>query len=455
MAGFSNAKTNGVPLEGGTMSGNLDMNANIISNIGAATTDFEAATGALTVGASATAASGDTTTLDADGLRGGQRTTDAAPQGLMIRPQAAFAGGTQSAAHLVAVGGQDETKIDIDDYTQAVAGDTVTITTVDNTGTVTNSVFTESATPGANEFDAVTSNAVTATNLAAAINNAAIGVTAAASSAQVQLSLKPNTAIVTLAESRAAFTTVSHGTAGQMLNRLGAAATPAYSFAGDPDTGMYSSAANTLDWAAGGVQRMTLGSTGTLQATRWTSLGSTTGLDFTANGAIQTINSGYVAWSSTGGISGTADLRLERAAAGSVKVTGGADATLGKGQASNITMATQSLTFAANPGDASKVTSGLVPDGAILLGITTRCTTTGTNGTSVSIGDGTDVDMFGATTGITAGTTTSNADATAQFGRSPATAAMEVTITANGGNIFSGVWAVTAHYITLTAATSS
>ena len=63
--------------------------------------------------------------------------------------------------------------------------------------------------------------------------------------------------------------------------------------------------------------------------------------------------------------------------------------------------------------------------------------------------------MFGATTGITSATTTTNADATAQFGRSPATAAMEVTITANGGNCFTGVWAVTAHYVQPAAASSN
>ena len=182
-------------------------------------TDDVVLPGSLVLSGSAAAASaqGDLVVVDSNGITGGYRTTDTAPQGLMIRPQQAFAGGTQTAANLRLCGGQDETKIDIDDYTQGIAGDTVTITTIDNNGTSTATVFTESNTPGANEFNAVTSNAVTATNLAAAINTAAIGVTATASSAQVRLQLNPTIASVSLAESRAAFTTVSAGTRGYVI----------------------------------------------------------------------------------------------------------------------------------------------------------------------------------------------------------------------------------------------
>lgn len=155
--------------------------------------------------------------------------------------------------------------------------------------------------------------------------------------------------------------------------------------------------------------------------------------------------------------SGTRDTGIARASAGCVQINTSAGASpAGKGQGLSLCVVSQALTFAANPGDASKTTSGLVPDGAMLMGVTTRVSTTATNCTSVQIGDGTDTDMFSsATSGITAGTTTSNADATAQFGRSPATSAMEVTVTANGGNCFSGVWNVTANYLLPTAATSN
>lgn len=136
---------------------------------------------------------------------------------------------------------------------------------------------------------------------------------------------------------------------------------------------------------------------------------------------------------------------------GDLKVNG----SEGKGQSTNIRTKTESVTFAANPGDASKTTSGsIIPDGAFVVGVSTRVTTAATNCASVNIGDGVDADMFGAATGISAGTVTTNADATAQFGKSPATSAGEITVTGVGGNCFDGVWAITVHYIDVTGATS-
>lgn len=43
-----------------------------------------------------------------------------------------------------------------------------------------------------------------------------------------------------------------------ILNASGSVSVPSYSFNGDPDTGMYSSAANTLDFACGGVNRLSI-----------------------------------------------------------------------------------------------------------------------------------------------------------------------------------------------------
>lgn len=200
-------------------------------------TDDVVLPGSLVLSGSAAPASaqGDFVVVDSNGITGGYRTTDTAPQGLMIRPQQAFAGGTQTAANLRLCGGQDETKIDIDDYTQGIAGDTVTITTIDNNGTSTPTTFTASTdgTPAAQEFEVQTSNAVTATNLAAAINTAAIGVTATASSAQVRLQLNPNIASVSLAESRAAFTTVAIGTRGYVIADSGVIAASPVGAAGN------------------------------------------------------------------------------------------------------------------------------------------------------------------------------------------------------------------------------
>ena len=128
------------------------------------------------------------------------------------------------------------------------------------------------------------------------------------------------------------------------------------------------------------------------------------------------------------------------------------ESSAGQGQSMNISSTTETLTFAANPGDASKVTSGLIPDGAFLIGITTRVITAGTNATSMDIGDGTTVDLYADNAAITDTSTTNNSNATAVW-TNPNIGAGEVTITAVGGNAFDLVVAVTAHYLDLTAAT--
>jgi hypothetical protein len=73
------------------------------------------------------------------------------------------------------------------------------------------------------------------------------------------------------------------------------------------------------------------------------------------------------------------------------------------------------LTFAANPGDASKITSGLIPDGATDIGITTRTLVTGTNCSDVDYGDGTSQNLYGDAIALTAGTTTNSSDFTANI----------------------------------------
>jgi hypothetical protein len=121
-----------------------------------------------------------------------------------------------------------------------------------------------------------------------------------------------------------------------------------------------------------------------------------------------------------------------------------------KGAVTQITTSTESLTFA---NDASKTTSGLIPDGAWLMAVTTRVTTAGAGCTDVDIGDGTTVNLFADAAAVADGTTTDNSNAQANFAN-PVLSATEVTVTANGGNCTAGVWAVTAHYIDFTAATT-
>ena len=120
--------------------------------------------------------------LDVNGIQGCYLTSDIAPGVLEIHPEDNYSDGTQAPAVLAVRGGIDEKKITIDNYLNC-EDDTVDIYVMAKTGTVTKTTRTESEL-GGNDWNAVTSNAVTATNLAAAIDSLA-GVSATASSAKV------------------------------------------------------------------------------------------------------------------------------------------------------------------------------------------------------------------------------------------------------------------------------
>lgn len=102
---------------------------------------------------------------------------------------------------------------------------------------------------------------------------------------------------------------------------------------------------------------------------------------------------------------------------------------------------------------ASVTATSLIPDGAFVIGVATRVTTAIGNGggtTGYQVGDGSDADRWGSIAAITAGTTSSNADATANF-TGAFTSANNVVITAVGGN-FDGTGAirVTVAYLDVT-----
>lgn len=99
---------------------------------------------------------------------------------------------------------------------------------------------------------------------------------------------------------------------------------------------------------------------------------------------------------------------------------------------------------------------GIIPAGSILLGVTVRVTTTITGAASFDIGDGVDVDRFGAAVALPAGTTTTLVNHTGGAGDIPAlfAAAGSVVLTANGGAFTGGAVRVVAHYLTLVAPTS-
>lgn len=102
---------------------------------------------------------------------------------------------------------------------------------------------------------------------------------------------------------------------------------------------------------------------------------------------------------------------------------------------------------------ASYTFTNALPAGAIILGVTVRVTTTITGATTFDVGDGTDVDRYGATVALASGTTTTFASATA----SPLewrSAAGDVVLTANGSDFTGGVVRICVHYLTGTAPTS-
>ena len=108
-----------------------------------------------------------------------------------------------------------------------------------------------------------------------------------------------------------------------------------------------------------------------------------------------------------------------------------------------IAVAEQELTGLSG---ASVATTNLVPAGGRILGVTIRVTTTITGATSIDIGDGADVDRYGAGIALTAGTTTDHGDATADP-MSWSAAAQDVTLTANGSSFTAGAVRVVAIYV--------
>jgi len=99
---------------------------------------------------------------------------------------------------------------------------------------------------------------------------------------------------------------------------------------------------------------------------------------------------------------------------------------------------------------ASVTATNLIPDGAIVMGVTTKVTTglgvtSGTTG--YTVGDGTDVDRWGAIVGTAAGTSSDNRDWTATTVQA-FIAANNVVITASGGNFDgTGVIYVSVQYL--------
>lgn len=124
------------------------------------------------------------------------------------------------------------------------------------------------------------------------------------------------------------------------------------------------------------------------------------------------------------------------------------------GAANNLNMnAPVTVTFASGGGDASKTATGFRIAQRKILGVSGRVSVTGTTCTSIDIGDGSDVDRYGATIAVADDTVFDIDDATADPEEFLTTAG-DVVITANGGNCVDLVVLLTLHYRGYQAATS-
>jgi hypothetical protein len=145
-------------------------------------------------------------------------------------------------------------------------------------------------------------------------------------------------------------------------------------------------------------------------------------------------------------------------AAGTVTVSGATlDTASAKGARTAIALNVESVTFPGGGGAASQVTVGsLIPDGAILDGISTYVTTADNGGacTGYTVGDGADDDLYGVAATETQGTTTDPTSATASISNPQFGGPFEVTITGTGGNCIDMVVRITAHYRLITADTT-
>jgi hypothetical protein len=111
-----------------------------------------------------------------------------------------------------------------------------------------------------------------------------------------------------------------------------------------------------------------------------------------------------------------------------------------------LAIKTKAVTLATSSGASVATTTGLIPDGAVLVGLTTRVSTAITGATGYDIGDGTDADRWGANIGIALNTSSDNRDWTAGTIEC-FTAAQEVTLTAVGPNFTGGAVVIVAHYL--------
>lgn len=213
---------------------------------------------------------------------------------------------------------------------------------------------------------------------------------------------------------------------------------------------------NLLDLKVGGSSKLSIDHFGQLA-------GGAGGIGYTnfdigRQGAeIKVANDFAFAWSSTSTAGATSDLTLFRDAPNTHAWRRGTNAQVGNlydtwassTDYHRLALKTARATLSGVTGAAVTAT-GLIPDGAVVVGVTTKVTTAlGVSGgtTGYTVGDGSDVDRWGAIVGTAAGTSSDNRDWTATTVQA-FIAANNVVITASGGNFDgTGVIYVSVQYL--------
>jgi hypothetical protein len=367
---------------------------------------------------------------------------DTAPDASTLKPgQSAWSQATVNTTGAAAAvcGGVGRRFVTITAYTTS-ANDTLTVTVYSN-ATSAATVLTAGTSFAC---QALASNAACALALKTYLLATPIaGVTASCtdgtcSDAKVFLQPAPDVCDVTLAWSDAGgggvAGTATSGDNGQLLMQSGTRSKPSLAYGAEPGTGWYRSGTGNI-YLTDGTRDIGF------------IVGATSYVNTTVNLIINALSQIEF------GISGTNHAKLQ-AAQFQVAASSGSKGTwtnIGNGTGSS-----QVLTCLGG-GSATLVTSGLIPKGATLFGVSTRITSAGLTGpTSMDVGDGSDVDLYADDTAVTDNSTSGDAAstkiATANWGN-PQLAAGEVTLTFNGGACTAGTIRVTAHLATITAAT--
>jgi hypothetical protein len=197
--------------------------------------------------------------------------------------------------------------------------------------------------------------------------------------------------------------------------------------------------ANQVTWANSGSSITTTATIDSTAGTGFTFYPSAA-VGVQISSAVQLGTDAPVSWGATG--SGTQDVKLFRDAAATLARRNGTTAQIDRlydtytssTDYHRLAVATARATLASVNG-ATVTATGLIPDGAVVVGVTTKVTVTISGGTTTGfqVGTGGDPDRWGEAVALTAGTSLDNTNWTA--GTIEAfTAATDVIVTAVGGN---------------------